>query len=497
MAVPGRRTDARRRAALAAAAALPVLLLPACTAGGGGPVPTQVATAARSATPLSAGDWTTYHRDPARTGVAPGAAPVRSLTRAWSAALDGAVYGQPLVVGARVLAATENNTLYGLDAASGAVLWSTHLGPPATAAELPCGNIDPLGITGTPVYDPSSGLVYAVAELSGGRHELAGLDAATGAVVVRREVEPPKGDPLAHQQRAALTLLDGRVVVAFGGLFGDCGTYVGSVLAVPATGAGPILSYAVPTAREGGIWAAGGPVVDGGRLLVSVGNGAETSGTNQGSDSVLALALPSSLPSSLTTSLPPSPSPSLTTSLPPSPSPSTELVRTDFFAPSSWQQDNADDLDLGSLSPVRVGRFVLAVGKRGTGYVLDAAHFGGVGGELSQAALCPAYGGAAVTGSTVYLPCQDQLLQVTVGDDGRLGTGWRLPLRGAGSPVVGGGAVWVLDYGQGRLYALDPADGRVLEQTAVGPVPHFAAPVLTGGRVLVGTMAGVTAFGTD
>ncbi|MDH6574506.1 PQQ-binding-like beta-propeller repeat protein [Kitasatospora sp. MAP5-34] len=456
MAVPGRRTDA-------VAAAL-VLLLAGCTSGNSGPVPAQAVTAARSATPSAAGDWPTYHRDPARTGVVSGLPAVRSLTRTWSAALDGAVYGQPLVVGSRVLAATENNTLYGLDAASGAVLWSRHLGPPARAAELPCGNIDPLGITGTPVYDPSGGLVYAVAELSGGRHELAGLDAGTGELVVRREVEPPKGDPLAHQQRAALALLDGRVVIAYGGLFGDCGDYTGSVLSVPATGAGPVLTYSVPTGREGGIWAAGGPVVDGGRLLVSVGNGAETSGTNQGSDSVLALT--------------------------------PQLVRTDFFAPASWQQDNADDLDLGSLSPVRVGRFVLTVGKRGTGYLLDAGHFGGVGGQLSQAALCPAYGGAAVSGGTVYLPCQDGLLQVTVGDDGSLRSGWRLPLHGAGSPVVGGGAVWVLDYGAGQLYALDPVGGQVLRQTSVGAVPRFASPVLTGGRVLVGTMAGVTAFGT-
>lgn len=465
MAVPRRRTDPLFRAAVAGVLAL----LPACSSVGGaggtassGPVPEQVATASRSGTPLLGADWPTYHRDALRTGTVAGLPAVRSLTKAWSTGLDGAVYGQPLVVGARVLAATENNTVYGLDAASGAVLWSRHLGAPARGSELPCGNIDPLGITGTPVYDPSSGLVYAVAELSGGRHELAGLDAATGELIVRREVEPPKGDPLAHQQRAALTLLDGRVVIAFGGLFGDCGNYVGSVLAVPATGSGPILSFAVPTSREGGIWASGGPVVDGGRLLVSVGNGAETSGENLGSDSVLAL--------------------------------SAGLRQTDFFAPGSWQQDNADDLDLGSLSPVRVGRFVLAVGKRGTGYVLDAGHFGGVGGEVSQAKICPAYGGAAVTGSTVYLPCQSELVELTVGDDGALRTGWRMPLHGAGSPVVGGGAVWVADYGKGQLYALNPAGGQVLQQAPTGDLPHFASPVLTGSRVLLGTMAGVTAF---
>ncbi|GAA0664832.1 hypothetical protein GCM10010193_15270 [Kitasatospora atroaurantiaca] len=467
--MPRRRSDTLGGVIVAALLAL----LPACaTKSGQGPEasststhsPEVFSTGGRTATPAAEGDWPTYHRDAARTGTVPGRPPVRGLTKAWSAALDGAVYGQPLVVGARVLAATENNTVYALDAGSGSVLWSRHLGSPARRAELPCGNIDPLGITGTPVYDPTTGLVFAVAELAGGSHVLAGLDAATGEVVVRRGLDPPKGEAVAHQQRAALTLLNGRVVVAYGGLFGDCGRYVGSVLSAPVTGAGPVRSYAVPTTREGGIWAPGGPVVDGSRLLVSVGNGEATGGTFDGSDSVLAL--------------------------------SEELQRTDFFAPSTWAEDNAADLDLGSLSPVRVGAFVLAVGKRGTGYVLDPEHLGGIGGERSQAKLCPAYGGAAVSGSTVYLPCQDELLEVTVTGDGTLHTGWRMPLNGSGSPVVGGGAVWVVDYGRGQLYALNPSDGRVLQQTSTGPLPHFVSPVLTGGLVLLGTMAGVTAFGT-
>ncbi|MEW1913242.1 PQQ-binding-like beta-propeller repeat protein [Kitasatospora sp. NPDC085895] len=442
------------------------MLLAGCTSGGGSAVTTAVPSAvvagSASPTPLRAGDWPTYHRDALRTGTAPGAAPVGPLGTAWTAKLDGAVYGQPLVVGDRVLAATENNTVYGLDASSGAVLWSRHLGAPARAAELPCGNIDPLGITGTPVYDPATGRVFAVAELAGGRHVLVGLDAATGALEVRREVEPPRGDPLAHQQRSALALWNGRVVIAFGGLFGDCGDYVGGLVSVPTSGAGTVLSYAVPTRREGGIWASGGPVVDGDRLLVSVGNGESTGGSYDGSDSVLAL--------------------------------SPELQRVDWFTPSTWADDNAQDLDLGSLSPVRVGGHVLALGKRGEAYLLDAQRLGGIGGQVAQATVCPAYGGAAVDGSAVYLPCQQGLARVTVGQDGSLHQDWQVDLERGGSPVVGGGAVWVVDDHRGVLLALDPATGRVLQQTRTGPAPHFASPVLADGRVLVGTDSGVTAF---
>jgi len=457
-----RRADLALRSGLAAL----LLALAGCSSTGPGPSAASPASAGpRTPTPAAGGDWTTYHRDALRTGVAPDAPAPGSLSRLWSAGLDGAVYGQPLVVGGRVLAATENDTVYALDAASGAVLWSRHLGSPARATELPCGNIDPLGITSTMVYDPATGLVFALAELTGGRHLLVGLDAATGEVAVRRDAEPPVGDRAAHQQRAALALWDGRVVVAYGGLFGDCGDYRGTVLSVPVDGAGPIRSYTVPTGREGGIWAPGGPVVDGGRLLVSVGNGEATGGGFDGSDSVLAL--------------------------------SPDLQRTDYFAPATWADDNARDLDLGSLSPVRVGRFVLAVGKRGTAYTLDAGRLGGVGGELARADVCPAYGGAAVDGSTVYLPCQDGLVRLTVGGDGSLTTGWRLPLGRAGSPVVGGGVVWVTDYRAGVLYAVDPAGGQVRLRAETGDeLPHFASPTLSGGRVLLGTMGGVAAFAT-
>src|SRR4051812_26968237 len=124
------------------------------------------ATAATAAAPrVSAavdGDWTTYHHDNARSGVAAGLAPLGALSRAWTATLDGAVYGQPLAVGDRIFAATENDTVYALDASTGAVLWSTHVGTPVPRSSLPCGNIDPLGITSTMVYDPATGLLFAL-----------------------------------------------------------------------------------------------------------------------------------------------------------------------------------------------------------------------------------------------------------------------------------------------------------------------------------------------
>ncbi|MGE7438519.1 PQQ-binding-like beta-propeller repeat protein [Kitasatospora sp. NPDC001175] len=165
-----------------------------------------------------------------------------------------------------------------------------------------------------------------------------------------------------------------------------------------------------------------------------------------------------------------------------------------FFAPADWAQDNAQDLDLGSLAPALVGRHVFIAGKSGIAYTLVADRLGGVGGQVAQAQACRGFGAAAVDGDTVYLPCADALARFSVAADGSIKAGWRVPLHGAGSPVVGGGAVWAVDHGHGLLNALDPASGQVRRQLTVGSVPDFAAPTLSGPRILLGTLNGVTAF---
>jgi polyvinyl alcohol dehydrogenase (cytochrome) len=70
---------------------------------------------------------------------------------------------------------------------------------------------------------------------------------------------------------------------------------------------------------------------------------------------------------------------------------------------------------------------------------------------------------------------------------------WRGPSTAKGSPVVGGGAVWVVDYDGGTLFALDPATGSVRQQISVGVCPHFTSPTLADDRAYVGTTTGVVA----
>src|SRR3989441_1231453 len=316
---------------------------------------TLTATSQPTATPntptTSSTDWTTYHANNQRTGYIPGTPDPHNLSKIWSTQLDGSVYAEPLVVGKHVIVATEGDSLYALDPNTGSVLWHTNVGTPVPLSSLPCGNIDPLGITGTPVYDPATGLVFAVAEISGPAHILVGLDATSGQVKVRRLVDTDGMDPRAHQQRPALALANGMVYIAYGGLDGDCSDYIGRVVASRTDGQGPLLSYQVPTTREGGIWAPSGPAVDAaGNIYVAVGNGAETQGDWDHSDSILRL--------------------------------SPTLHLEDGFAPQQWQQDNAGDADLGSMGPVLLPNgLILADGKSGLAYLLHANSLGGVGGQ--------------------------------------------------------------------------------------------------------------------
>jgi outer membrane protein assembly factor BamB len=409
--------------------------------------------------PLEPTDWPTYHHDNSRTGYAPGAYGTGKLTVEWTSPMDGAVYGQPLIIGDRVYAATEHDTVYALDVATGRVKWHTTLGDPMRRQDLPCGNIDPLGITGTMAYDQPTGLLFAVAETAGAHHTLYGLDARTGTVKLTRSAEPPKGEPVAHQQRAALTVLDGRVYIAYGGLAGDCGPYIGSVVSLPIIGPGPAVSYAIPTTREGGIWSPGGGIVDNGQLLYAVGNGEQVNGAYDGSDSVIRLGK--------------------------------DLTRVDWFAPDSWADDNVKDLDLGSMTPVTVNNYVFIAGKRGVGYTLHRQNLGGVAGEVAQQQVCRPFGGAAIEGDTVYLPCKDGARAVQIDANGAIHERWHTGVDCPGSPVVTADAVWTTDYDGGIVYELDKATGAVRQQIQVGQMPHFASPSLSRGFVYVGTLNGV------
>ena len=423
-------------------------------------------TSPSTAQAVGPGDWPTYHLDNERTGYQTKASPIGTPALQWTATLDGQVYGEPLLVNGEVLAATENDTVYALNRSTGAVIWSQHVGSPEPAADLQCGNIDPSGITSTMVYDPNNNLVYAVAEELGATHTLYGINVSTGAIQVQQEEEPPAGDHTAHQQRGALTLLNGRIYIPYGGAYGDCGQYIGQVVTVNESGGG-MQSYAVPTTREAGIWEPGGGVVEpNGDLLYVSGNGAAvgTGATYDGSDSVIELN-------------------------------PTTMQRTEFFAPSNWATENGADEDLSSMNASLVGGYIYANGKDGVGYVLQPGSLGGIGGQVAELSSnnCQPFGGSAVVGNTIYLPCSTGPQAVSISSNGTPTQLWKATAPAEGSPVIGGGAVWTVDYNGGDLYALNPSTGATLAKVHIGQCPSYISPTLVGDQVFVGTKTGIVA----
>jgi hypothetical protein len=467
----------------ALAASAPASARPATTARAAAAMAPAAEAPARAITPggpatrYPSAAWPEFDQNAQRTGIGPRLPRAGKLIRSWTARLDGAVYGQPLVVGGDVIAATENDSVYAISRATGKTVWRAHVGAPVPQSALHgCGDIFPLGITGTPVYDQGDGLVYAVAETTGYRHVLFGLSAADGRVEVRRDLDQPTtaNEPDRNQQRPALAIDDGRVYAAFGGLAGDCGAYIGGVVGVALNGRGPLASWHTPTSREGAVWGTGGPVVEpNGGLWVSNGNGAAGPGDPyDGSDSVTAL--------------------------------SPALHRDGYFAPATWAADNASDLDLGSTEPVIAAgdpATAFIVGKRGVGYLLSTAHLGGIGHEVASRDICRAFGGTATSGSMVYEPCQSGGMAAVYvsAAERKIDIRWRGPSDGNGSPVLGGGAAWVTAYdpdggASGTLYELSSATGAIRSQIEIGAgLPHFSSLSLAGGTAYVGTMTGVTA----
>jgi outer membrane protein assembly factor BamB len=490
---------ARRRAATALAVGIVL-------AGAVSALPIQGAGAASPA-------WTTDHLDPGRNGNDTGDPGLgASVTPSWTSPIvDGRIYGEPLLLNNTVYVATQKNTVYALNAGSGAMIWSLPLAQsPNNLIPVPrsnvthvagigsgCGNIDPLGITGTPVIDPalgSGGTLFAVAETWDGstestiHHELVAVDLAAHTVT-HANVDPTgvgfdTAAPRAlEQERGALALAGGNVVVPYGGLAGDCGGYHGFAVSLPENLSGTANAFEVnaPTAgvdasnRAGGIWAAVGPAVDSsGSVYLTTGNGFEPSNsTYEYTDGIVKLD-------------------------------STMHVQ-DFFGPSVWRGDDGADKDLGSSAPLLISRvsgnpLVFATGKQSTGYLLDSGQLSSnashIGGELFSAHVCDqqAFGGDAYANGYVYVPCGEGLRALAVNTAApSFARAWIGPGDATGPPIVAGGRVWL--HGSGRLYGLNATTGATEVMLPGVSTPYnFGSPSAGGGRLFFAAGTSVVAF---
>ena len=358
---------------------------------------------------------TTYHYDPARLGVnrqeyalTPAQVSAATFGKLFSCAVDGAIYAQPLwVPGLQVnggihnvvFVATQHDSVYAFDADANSAacvpLWHANLVDAAHGGSdgeraVPVasgligrnqGDIVPeVGITGTPVIDRASGTLYVVAK-SVDRSDtviqrLHALDLATGSERLNGNrpltiaaSTPGRGDgavggrvafdPQTHNQRAALSLADGVVYVAWAS-HEDRDPYHGWLIGFDATTLAPVSALNVtPNGQRGAIWMSGGaPAHDATGAYVVTSNGTYDGVTEFG-DSVLRL------------------------------SPANGLAVQDWFTPADQARLEADDLDLGSGGAVLIDapgspvpRLLVAgtkFGSDGKGeiYVLDRDRLGG------------------------------------------------------------------------------------------------------------------------
>ncbi len=296
---------------------------------------------------LAAWDVLSYHGDSgssglqtAETTLTPENVSVYTFGKVFSRPVDGQVYAEPLVksgvnitVGTDpgvhdvVFVATENDSLYAIDAGSGNVLWQTSFINPAqgvtTVSPVDVGSSDispQIGITSTPVIDASTNVIYVLAmtkvvsngdtndphfvqtlhaiDLSTGAEALGGpvvvadtsynkttdtytynsgpyvVGTGNGAISVNGESRVYY-NALRQNQRPALTLDHGTVYIASAS-FSDTDPYHGWVLGYNAANLALTgVLNTTPNGSRGGIWQSGGKLAAdaNGNLYFETGNG--------------------------------------------------------------------------------------------------------------------------------------------------------------------------------------------------------------------------------
>jgi hypothetical protein len=461
----------------------------------------------------------TYHADPGRSGnfIVPSLTWDRAaslqLDGNFRARISGRVYAQPLYwrgsgsSSGDLLVATEDNVVHAIDAVSGQERWQRSLGKPVPRSSLSCGNISPLGVTGTPVIDASREAIYldaAVQGTFGPRHLVFALSLKDGTLLSGWPIDVMEalgneGQTFVardQNQRGALAILAGNLYVPFGGHFGDCGQYRGFVVGISLSEPRIIKSWAT-RARGGGIWAPGGISTDGTSLFVATGN---TFGARTWSDGEAVIRL--------------------------APDSHRSDDRRDFFAPSDWEALDARDADLGGSNPLPLEvsgggpPLILALGKDRKAYLLDRDNLGGIGGQLAvetvsersiitAPATYPATDGifVALQGEGIHCPTQARgllTLKIRPGLPSAITAAWCASLRGRGAPIVtttdghSNPIVWVLGAeGDIQLHGFRGDTGEPLftgPQRAMSGLRHFQTLIAIEDRLHVAADGNIYAF---
>jgi hypothetical protein len=363
---------------------------------------------------------------------------------------------------------TESNNVYALDAADGSVIWQRNVGPTVQHANLPCGDIIPLGITGTPIVDlPSRALLFdAMTTPDSGatvKHLIYSMNVDTGTTnsgwPVDVNATATSGSTVftsyTQNERGALAVLGGIVYVPYGGHAGDCDIYHGWLVGVPLANPASVMAWATP-ARGGGAWAVGGVASDGVNPFIATGN---TFGASVWSGGEAIIRFQSG--------------------------PVFSGLASDYWAPTNWNALDGGDTDLGGSGALIIdvpgatpSRLVVSLSKDGNAYLLNRTNLGGVSLPIAQA---PVSSSAIIQAAATYrTPLGTYVVfcgNTTNLSAFRIGTTqpstitsvWTVSQGGRGSPFVtstdgtNNAIVWGIgSEGDQRLHGFDGDTGAVV-----------------------------------
>ena len=394
--------------------------------------------------------------------------------------IAGNVYAQPLYIeggpGSRamIIAVTESNKVYALDATNGSVIWQRNVGAPVPLSKFDCGNIDPLGITGTPIVDlPSRTLFFdAMTTPDGGttkKHLIYALNVDTGTTnsgwPVDVNATATSGSTVftsvTQNERGALGIVSNIVYVPYGGHYGDCDVYHGWLVGVPLNNPASVMAWATTT-NSGGSWAVSGVASDGANPYIGTGN-TEGATTWSGGEAVIRFQT----------------------------GPVFSGLTNDYWAATNWQTLDNNDTDIGSSGAMLVdvpgatpSKLVVALGKDGNAYLLNRTNLGGIHVPLAQAHVSS---NVIIQASATYRTTQGTYVafrvygypsssttpvsafRITATSPPTITSIWSVSQSGMGSPFVtstdgtNNVVVWVIgSEGDQRLHGYDGDTGNVV-----------------------------------
>lgn len=494
-------------------------------------------------------DITTHHYDTMRTGwnsaetiLTPGKVASSSFGLIATVTVDEQVDAQPLVMLNQAISgkgthnvvyvATENNTVYAIDADSGEILLSRHLAKPApySTTGYCFFNSDVIGIGATPVIDPSTGILYLIAdtlERNTPAFQLYALklsDLADAVSPVKVEAshklssgQTYKFNPSISRSRSALLLVGGNVYAGFGSYCDNNGEFRGWVLGWAANTLKPLsndwLTDDEATSPNdfflSAIWMSGSGIASDGSSLYFVTGNSDPSGTTWNN------------PQNLTESVV-----KLSTNL---------ATLQSFFTPDNYPSLDQGDTDFGSggimLLPTQSGSIpslATALGKDGNLYLLNRASLGGY--HTNENAVVGVYYGGGCWCAESYFTGQDGINRVVSTGGNQLQTwqvhtspsvrlvadSWSQNIESGQDPGVfttvssngkKNGIIWAIARPDGSnndavyLDAFNADNGHPLVTNMIaGYWPFTSAnanlvPVVTNGKVYVGSYKQLAIFG--